>query len=71
MLAVELVDPSSGEPEAGVAKAVAAAADARGLILLTCGTNGNVLRLLPPLSMPDHLLAEGLDVLEQAFGTVT
>ena len=30
---------------------------------------GNVLRLLPPLSMPEHLLAEGLDVLEEAFGT--
>ena len=51
-------------------KAIAAAAHARGLILLTCGTYGNVLRLLPPLSMPDHLLEEGLDVLEEAFGTV-
>ena len=71
MLAVELVDPSSGEPEAAVAKAVAAAAHARGLILLTCGTYGNVLRLLPPLSMPEHLLAEGLDVLEEAFGTAS
>ncbi len=71
MLAVELVDPSSGEPEAAVAKAVAAAAHARGLILLTCGTYGNVLRLLPPLSMPDHLLEEGLDVLEEAFGTAS
>jgi 4-aminobutyrate aminotransferase/(S)-3-amino-2-methylpropionate transaminase len=70
MLAVELVDPSTGEPATAVTKAVAAAAHARGLILLTCGTYGNVLRLLPPLSMPDHLLAEGLDVLEEAFGTV-
>ena len=50
-------------------KAIAAAAHARGLILLTCGTYGNVLRLLPPLSMPEHLLAEGLDVLEEAFAT--
>ena len=69
MLAVELVDPSSGEPAVAATKAVAAAAHARGLILLTCGTYGNVLRLLPPLSMPDHLLGEGLDVLEEAFGT--
>jgi len=70
MLAVELVDPASSEPAVAATKAIAAAAHARGLILLTCGTYGNVLRLLPPLSMPDHLLEEGLDVLEEAFGTV-
>ena len=57
MLAVELVDPATGEPEVAATKAIAAAAHARGLILLTCGTYGNVLRLLPPLSMPEHLLA--------------
>ena len=67
MLAVELVDPATGDPEVAATKAIAAAAHARGLILLTCGTYGNVLRLLPPLSMPDHLLAEGFDVLEEAF----
>ena len=39
----------------------------QGLVVLTCGTYGNVLRFLPPLSIPDHLLAEGLDVLEQIF----
>ena len=39
------------------------------MIVLTCGTYGNVIRLLPPLSIPDHLLDEGLDVLEEAFGT--
>jgi 4-aminobutyrate aminotransferase/(S)-3-amino-2-methylpropionate transaminase len=70
MLAVELVDPSSGEPAVAATKAIATAAHTRGLILLTCGTYGNVLRLLPPLSIPDHLLEEGLDVLEEAFGTV-
>ena len=67
MLAVELVEPDTNEPATALTKAVAAAAHARGLILLTCGTYGNVLRLLPPLSMPDHLLTEGLDVLEEAF----
>ena len=63
--------PVVGRTGGGGDEGVAAAAHARGLILLTCGTYGNVLRLLPPLSMPDHLLAEGLDVLEEAFGTVT
>ena len=38
-----------------------------GLLVLTAGTYGNVLRLLPPLVMPDDLLNEGLDVLEQAL----
>ena len=65
MLAVELMD--GGEPAMAATKAIAAAAHERGLILLTCGTYGNVLRLLPPLSIPDHLLTEGLDVLEEAF----
>ncbi len=34
---------------------------------LTCGTYGNVLRFLPPLVMPEHLLTEGLDILVEAF----
>jgi 4-aminobutyrate aminotransferase/(S)-3-amino-2-methylpropionate transaminase len=71
MLAVELVDPATGEPAAAATKTIAAGAHTRGLILLTCGTYGNVLRLLPPLSIPDHLLDEGLDVLEEAFAAVT
>ena len=37
------------------------------MVDLTCGTYGNVLRFLPPLVMPEHLLEEGLDVLERAF----
>ncbi|ROS75598.1 4-aminobutyrate--2-oxoglutarate transaminase [Cellulomonas sp. PhB143] len=68
MIAVELVDPATGEPDAALAKAVAGAAHAEGVIVLTCGTYGNVLRLLPPLSIADELLAEGLDVLERALG---
>ena len=47
--------------------AVAKAAHAEGVIVLTCGTYGNVIRLLPPLSIPDHLLTEGLDVLLDAL----
>jgi 4-aminobutyrate aminotransferase/(S)-3-amino-2-methylpropionate transaminase len=69
MVAVELVDAGSPErtPDPAAAAQIAAAAHREGLIVLTCGTYGNVLRLLPPLSMPDHLLTEGLDVLEAAF----
>ena len=63
MIAIELVDPTTGEPDAQLTGAVAKAAHAEGVIILTCGTYGNIIRLLPPLSIPDHLLAEGLDVL--------
>jgi 4-aminobutyrate aminotransferase/(S)-3-amino-2-methylpropionate transaminase len=37
------------------------------VVTLTCGTHGNVLRLLPPLVMPEPLLSEALDVLAEAF----
>jgi 4-aminobutyrate aminotransferase/(S)-3-amino-2-methylpropionate transaminase len=43
---------------------------ANGVVVLTCGTFGNVVRLLPPLVMPDHLLDEGLRILEDAFAAL-
>ncbi len=63
MIAVELVDVATGAPDPALAKAVASAAHAQGVIVLTCGTWGNVLRLLPPLSISDALLTEGVEVL--------
>ncbi len=67
MIAVELVEAGTTNPDPVLAKGIAAQAHSQGLIVLTCGTFGNVLRFLPPLSMPDHLLAEGLDILEAIF----
>jgi 4-aminobutyrate aminotransferase/(S)-3-amino-2-methylpropionate transaminase len=67
MVAVELVKPGTTDPDPDLTGRVARAAHARGLVVLTCGTYGNVLRFLPPLSMPDHLLNEGLDVLADTF----
>jgi 4-aminobutyrate aminotransferase/(S)-3-amino-2-methylpropionate transaminase len=67
MIAVELVDPATGLPDAAAAKAAAAACHAEGVVVLTAGTDGNVLRFLPPLVIPDHLLREGLDVVEKAL----
>jgi len=67
MVAVELVEPGSKEPDADATQAVAKACHAEGLVVLTCGTYGNVLRFLPPLVIPDHLLNEGLMILEKAF----
>lgn len=63
MIAVELVEPGTTTPNAALAKALAAGAHAAGVIVLTCGTYGNVLRFLPPLAISDELLVEGLDVL--------
>ena len=62
MIAVELVKSGTAEPDADLTKALCAAAHARGVIVLSCGTFGNVLRFLPPLTIGDELLNEGLDV---------
>jgi 4-aminobutyrate aminotransferase/(S)-3-amino-2-methylpropionate transaminase len=67
MVAVELVHPGSLEPDPQSTKAVAAACHRQGLVVLTAGSYGNVLRFLPPLVIPDPLLGEGLDILEAAF----
>jgi 4-aminobutyrate aminotransferase / (S)-3-amino-2-methylpropionate transaminase / 5-aminovalerate transaminase len=67
MIAIELVRPGTLEPDGAAAAAVARACHAAGLLVLTCGTYGNVLRFLPPLVMGEALLTEGLSVLEDAF----
>ncbi|QIS18143.1 4-aminobutyrate--2-oxoglutarate transaminase [Nocardia terpenica] len=66
MLAIELVRDGV-EPDSDLAKAVAAEAFSRGVVLLTCGSYGNVIRLLPPLVIGDELLAEGIDVLGESL----
>jgi 4-aminobutyrate aminotransferase / (S)-3-amino-2-methylpropionate transaminase / 5-aminovalerate transaminase len=70
MLAVELVRPGTTEPDAATTRLVVAACHAAGLVVLSCGTWGNVLRFLPPLVIGDELLADGLDVLAGAFTQV-
>ena len=67
MIAVEFVDPETKAPDAALTSAVAKAAIAEGVIVLTCGTYGNVIRFLPPLSISDELLAEGIDVVVAAL----
>ena len=63
MLALELRDPT---PDA--AKTTTRAAYEKGLLLLACGLDGNVIRLLPPLTASDEELERGLGLLEEALG---
>ena len=65
MIAVEFVKPGSAEPDAALTDALAAAAHAVGVIVLTAGTFDNVVRFLPPLTISDELLVEGLDVVAE------
>ncbi len=68
MCAVELVkDKASGEPAPELTSALLKAANERGLILLSCGTYGNVIRFLVPLTASDELVREGMDVFEAAL----
>jgi 4-aminobutyrate aminotransferase/(S)-3-amino-2-methylpropionate transaminase len=71
MMAVELARPGTREPDAKATAAVAKACHSEGVVVLTCGTDGNVLRLLPPLVMPEALLDEGLTILDKAFAALS
>ncbi|AEW96838.1 MULTISPECIES: 4-aminobutyrate--2-oxoglutarate transaminase [Streptomycetaceae] len=70
MIAVELVKPGTKEPDAAATAAVAKFCHTNGVVVLTCGTYGNVLRFLPPLVIGEDLLTEGLDVIENAFAAL-
>ncbi|QGF24280.1 4-aminobutyrate--2-oxoglutarate transaminase [Raineyella fluvialis] len=63
MQAIELIAGGDDHsPNAALTKAVSAYAQTEGVVTLTCGTYGNVIRFLPPLDITDDLLHEGLDV---------
>jgi 4-aminobutyrate aminotransferase/(S)-3-amino-2-methylpropionate transaminase len=67
MLALEIVRPGGIEPAPEIVAATIGAARERGLMLLACGLYGNVLRLLPPITIPDDVLEEGLDLLDASL----
>jgi len=71
MLAVELTTGDQDlVPDPTATAAISSHCHSQGLVTLTAGTYGNVLRFLPPLVTPEHLLSEGLDILEDAFAHV-
>jgi 4-aminobutyrate aminotransferase/4-aminobutyrate aminotransferase/(S)-3-amino-2-methylpropionate transaminase len=67
MVAFELVKDRKGkEPDAPLTASILAQAEKRGLVLLSCGVSANVVRLLAPLTIPDALLEEGLQILAES-----
>ena len=67
MMAVEIVGAGGNNPDAARAGAISAYCHSQGVVTLTCGTYGNVLRFLPPLVTSDALLTEAFDVVAAAF----
>ncbi len=67
MMAIELCDPGTTDPDPARTAAVSAYCHQHGVVTLTCGTWGNVFRFLPPLAISDSLLDEGFDVVAEAF----
>ena len=71
MLGIELVkDRATKEPDKEAAAAVVRHCYQNGVIVMTAGTYGNVVRLIPPLVISDEQLEEGLAVIEQAFASL-
>ena len=71
MIGVEFIDPRSGLPDPEFAKRVQANALDAGLLLLTCGIHFNVIRFLMPLTIPDPIFTEGLQILERSIEAAT
>jgi 4-aminobutyrate aminotransferase/(S)-3-amino-2-methylpropionate transaminase len=70
MLAIELVADSNKTPAPALTTAISAYCHHQGVVTLTAGTYGNVVRFLPPLAASDELLSDALDVLDQAFAAI-
>ena len=72
MVAIELCKGGDvHKPDADMAKRLATEATKRGLILLTCGTYGNVVRILVPLTASNAIVDEGLDIIEACLDAVS
>ena len=68
MVAIELVrEGDVNQPDPALTKALSVKACELGLILISCGVRGNVIRILAPLTIPFEHVDEGLDILAEAF----
>jgi 4-aminobutyrate aminotransferase/(S)-3-amino-2-methylpropionate transaminase len=72
MVAMELVsDRKTKEPDPDLTKRLVATCAEAGLLILSCGTYGNVVRCLAPLTAPDDIVNEGLDIVEESLRKLT
>lgn len=69
MQAMELVKAGSTQPNTEALGKIVKYCQSKGVLILTAGTYGNVIRLLPPLVMPEHLLQEALTILDEAVAS--
>jgi 4-aminobutyrate aminotransferase/(S)-3-amino-2-methylpropionate transaminase len=67
MQAIELVMPGTKDPNPAALASAIKYCQQKGVLILSAGTYGNVIRLLPPLVMPEHLLKEALSILDEAL----
>lgn len=67
MIAIEFNDPATGKPSADITRDVQQAALEQGLLLLTCGVYGNVIRFLYPLTIPQAQFTQALNILKQVL----
>jgi 4-aminobutyrate aminotransferase/(S)-3-amino-2-methylpropionate transaminase len=70
MQAIELVIPGGTEPNTAALGKIVKYCQEKGVLILTAGTYANVIRLIPPLVIPEDLLREGLSILDEALGTI-
>jgi 4-aminobutyrate aminotransferase/(S)-3-amino-2-methylpropionate transaminase len=70
MQAIELIKPGSIEPNSEAMSAVIKYCQQKGVLILSAGTYSNVIRLLPPLVMPEHLLIEALGIIDEALASL-
>ena len=70
MQAIEIVVAGSKDPNPAAMASVIKYCQARGVLILTAGTYGNVIRFLPPLVISEELLIEALGVLDEAFASL-
>lgn len=71
MIAMELNDPETKAPLADLTKKLVANANKAGVVLLSCGVKGNVIRFLPPLTIEDELISKGLDIVKTELQALT
>jgi 4-aminobutyrate aminotransferase/(S)-3-amino-2-methylpropionate transaminase len=70
MQAIELVKPGTKDPNPDAMNAIVKYCQSKGVLVLTAGTYGNVVRFLPPLVITDELLTDALGVLEEALASL-